>query len=71
MTTGNLPAYPIETEKTYYLGLSKRELFAKDFMAALLGNSAIYDRYDEYEIADMAVEYTDVFISHLNNEEQP
>lgn len=51
-------------------GLTKRELFAKDFMSAILGNSAIYDTYDEYEIAEMAVHSTDVLIAELNKEVQ-
>ena len=64
MTTGNLPAYPIEAEKTYYLGLSKRELFAAMAMQGMIGHSTIEGA------AITAVQTADALIAELNKEVQ-
>ena len=75
MTTGNLPAYPIEAEKTYYLGLTKRELFAAMAMQGMAANPA--DNYlaeVDGKIVNVtskyAVEYADTLIAELNKEVQ-
>jgi hypothetical protein len=52
-------------------GLTKRELFAKDFMAAAISNNAIYGSRDsDREIAEIALYYTDILIAELNKEVQ-
>ncbi len=69
MTTGNLPAYPIEAEKTYYLGLSKRELFAAMAMCSLI-EAAGENYYEPTITAKTALDYTNALIEQLNKEVQ-
>ena len=65
MTTGNLPAYPIEAEKTYYLGLTKRELFAAMAMQGMLAYGE-----NTYDPCVYAASYADRLIAELNKEVQ-
>ena len=67
MTTGNLPAYPIEAEKTYYLGLTKRELFAAMAMQGLL-SSNMNGGWEEFSWR--SVKHADTLIAELNKEVQ-
>lgn len=67
MTTGTLPAYPIETPTALYLGLTKRELFAA---MAMQGMMPLYtdNRFSPRDIAEWAVIQTDLLIAELNKE---
>ena len=70
MTTGNLPAYPIEAEKTYYLGLTKRELFAAMAMQGIISSGEVLITYSVEHIANMAATQADALIAELNEEVQ-
>ena len=71
MTTGNLPAYPIEAEKTYYLGLTKRELFAAMAMQGLLSDMEFIKKNSTGLTAvELAVCTADALIAELNKEVQ-
>lgn len=63
MTNQNDSAFPIKDEQ---VGLTKRELFAKDILCALLvgRDSHEFDYGIKY-----AVEITDKFINELNKQE--
>lgn len=70
MTTAESPAYPIEVEDGYYLGLLKRELFAAMAMQGMASCGAFARQHIEYD-SERAVMIADALIAELNKEVQP
>lgn len=70
-TTADGPAFPSETDTHYYLGLTKRELFAAMAMQGVLSNGSCVDEnaYTNIITKD-AVRIADALIEQLNKEVQ-
>lgn len=77
MTKPNDPAAPckvLEESENPYIGeylkrlprLTKRELFAKDFMAAIISNAHRKPNISDEELAEISISRADALIKKLN-----
>ena len=67
MTEPNEPAYPVQDcSNQQYPGLSKRELFAKDFLAAEIAHGGLYGLVDEDKCK--AISLADALLAELAKE---
>lgn len=72
MENKDKPAYPFQTRTPYdseseagYIGLTKRELFAKDILAGIVSKYTLHNPGDQQTVTQLSIELADELLKQL------